>query len=134
MSGDTQSRHCWWLMLVVSLEHIADTGSGYVGHTRTVMSSPPETMREPSGLNATLSTVPVWPVSGSPIGFPVSASHTRIASGGDNTGRLWPTYADPASAMCAKLTTNMSHQQWRDWVSPNIDYIKLCLNLPIAPD
>jgi hypothetical protein len=28
--------------------------------------------------------------------------------------RLWPTYPDPASAMCAKLTTNMSHQQWRD--------------------
>jgi hypothetical protein len=41
---------------------------------------------------------------------------------------------DPASAMCAKLTTNMSHQQWRDWVSPDIDYIKLCLDLPIAPD
>ena len=28
--------------------------------------------------------------------------------------------------MCAKLTTNMSHQQWRDWVSPDIDYIEAC--------
>ena len=36
--------------------------------------------------------------------------------------------------MCAKLTTNMSHQQWRDWVSPDIDYIKVCPDLPIAPD
>jgi hypothetical protein len=38
---------------------------------------------------------------------------------------------DPASAMCAKLTTNMSHQQWRDWVSPDIDYIEACPGLPI---
>ena len=53
---------------------------------------------------------------------------------GDNTVRLWPTYPDPASAMCAKLTTNMSHQQWRDWVSPDIDYIKVCPDLPVAPD
>ena len=48
--------------------------------------------------------------------------------------RLWPAYPDPASAICAKLTTNMSHQQWRDWVSPDIDYIKVCPDLPIAPD
>jgi hypothetical protein len=56
MSGDTQSRHCRWLMLVVSLAHIADTGSGYVGHNRTVLSQLPDTMRWPSGLNATLDT------------------------------------------------------------------------------
>ena len=34
-------------------------------------------MRCPSGLNATLYTVSVWPVSGWPMGFPVSASHSR---------------------------------------------------------
>ena len=56
MSGDTQSRHCWWLMLVVSLAHIADVGSGYVGHGRSVLSAPPEVIRVPSGLNATLYT------------------------------------------------------------------------------
>jgi len=39
---------------------------------------------------------------------------TRIASGGaDKTLRLWTTYPDPTSAMCATLTTNMSGQQWR---------------------
>ena len=37
----------------------------------------PETIRLPSGLNATLHTVSVWPVSGGPIGWPVAASHTR---------------------------------------------------------
>ena len=26
--GDTQSRHCWWLMLAVSLAHTADVASG----------------------------------------------------------------------------------------------------------
>ena len=37
----------------------------------------PEAMRLPSGLNATLDTESVWPVSGWPIGWPVSASHSR---------------------------------------------------------
>jgi hypothetical protein len=44
------------------------------------------------------------------------------------------TYADPTSAMCAKLRTDMSRQQWRDWVSPDIDYIEACPGLPIPPD
>ena len=33
--------------------------------------------RCPSGLNATLFTAPVWPVSGAPTGWPVSAFHSR---------------------------------------------------------
>jgi hypothetical protein len=33
-------------------------------------------MRLPSGLNAALFTADVWPVSGSPICLPLSASHT----------------------------------------------------------
>jgi hypothetical protein len=56
MSGDTHSRHCWWLMLVVSLAHIADVGSGHACHSRSVLSAPPEAIRVPSGLNATLYT------------------------------------------------------------------------------
>jgi hypothetical protein len=31
--------------------------------------------------------------------------------------------------LCAKLTANMSHQQWRDWVSPDIEYQQACPNL-----
>ena len=54
----------------------------------------------------------------------------RIASASDDhTMRLWPApLASPR--LCDKLTANMSHQQWRDWVSPDIDYITLCPNLP----
>ena len=48
--------------------------------------------------------------------------------------RVWPAFPDPASALCAKLTTNMNHQQWRDWVSPDIEYIKVCPDLPVASD
>jgi hypothetical protein len=68
-----------------------------------------------------------------------SLDGTRIASGGlasgdvDNTVRVWPGYAD-AAAVCAKLTSNMSHHQWRDWVSPNIGYTETCPGLPTAAD
>ena len=94
-------------------------------------------------------TVRVWDAAtGQPVGQPLTGhtergeqrgvqprrNHASSPAAGDNTVRLWPTYPDPASAMCAKLTTNMSHKQWRDWVSPDIDYIKVCPDLPVAPD
>jgi hypothetical protein len=47
--------------------------------------------------------------------------------------RLWPADATP-KMLCDKLTANMSHRQWRDWVSPDIGYRTLCPGLPIAPD
>ena len=46
--------------------------------TRTVLSALPETMRLPSGLNATLFTQSVSPVSGAPMGWPVSTFHSRM--------------------------------------------------------
>ena len=51
----------------------------------------------------------------------------------DNTGGCGPFTPDAISAMCAKLTANMSHQQWRDWVSPGIDYIMGCPDLRFRP-
>jgi hypothetical protein len=28
----------------------------------------------------------------------------------------------------------MSHRQWRDWVSPDIEYIEACPGLPVPAD
>jgi WD40 repeat protein len=58
----------------------------------------------------------------------------RIVSGSaDRTVRVWPAVAGPKE-LCDKLTRNMSHKQWNEWVSPDIDYIKVCPGLPIPPD
>ena len=102
--------------------------------TRIVSGGYDETVRlwdattgQPIGDPLTGHTGKVWSVAFSPDG-------TRIVSGDDETVRVWPNFPDPTSALCAKLTTNMSRKQWRDWVSPEIDYIKGCPDLPVAPD
>jgi len=91
--------------------------------------------------------VRLWnPAAGQPLADPfaghldkvesvaVSPDGNRVASGSaDTTVRLWPASATPKT-LCDKLTTNMSHEQWRDWVSPEIPYRTACSGLPIAPD
>ena len=92
-------------------------------------------------------TVRLWDTdTGQPVGQPLTGhtdtvfsvafspdGNTIVSGSADNTLRLWPTYPDSAW-MCAKLTTNMSHKQWREWVSPDIDYIQVCPDLPVPPD
>jgi len=36
--------------------------------------------------------------------------------------------------LCGKLTANMSHKQWHDWVSPVIPDFAVCPGLPTPPD
>jgi WD40 repeat protein len=58
----------------------------------------------------------------------------RIVSGSaDGTVRVWPAVASPRD-LCDKLTANMSHKQWNEWVSPDIDYVTACPGLPIPAD
>jgi WD40 repeat protein len=57
------------------------------------------------------------PVSTAVRGVAISPDG-RLAAEATNDGimRLSPAIADP-SQLCAKLTINMSHKQWREWVS-----------------
>jgi hypothetical protein len=58
----------------------------------------------------------------------------RLATGSaDYSVRLWPG-GDYPEMFCAKLTSNMSREHWREWVSPDIDYIPACPDLPIPSD
>ena len=63
---------------------------GCVPHPHRVV-DPPEAIRVPSGLNATLSTAPLWPVSGSPTGLAggrVPHSHRSVATAGGDPGAV----------------------------------------------
>jgi WD40 repeat protein len=93
-------------------------------------------------------TVRIWNAdTGQPIGPPLtghrdavssvafSPDGQRIVSGShDNTVRIWPGPDAWPQMLCNKLTTNMSHKQWHDWVVPDINYIQICPALPIPPD
>lgn len=51
-----------------------------------------------------------------------------------STVLVWPGPDEWADIICSKLGRNMSRGQWREWVSPVIEYYKQCPDLPIPPD
>jgi WD40 repeat protein len=55
-----------------------------------------------------------------------------VSASADQALRVWPLPKTSPEALCAKLTRNMSRDQWNEWVSPSIDYITACPGLPIA--
>ena len=93
-------------------------------------------------------TLRLWDTAtGESIGLPITGHTGEVASiayssdgrylvsgGEDNTLRLWPGPAAWPGELCTKLTRNMSRKQWREWVSPEIEYACQCAGLPIAPD
>jgi WD40 repeat protein len=63
-----------------------------------------------------------------------SNDDTRIVSFGDRSTTAWPGPARWRDALCSKIIANMSRKHWDEWVSPDIDYIKVCPDLPVASD
>lgn len=58
--------------------------------------------------------------------------HALASAGADHTVRLWPTPLDATAAtLCSKLTSNISLQQWQDWISHTIECITLCPDVPV---
>ncbi|MER7453581.1 TIR domain-containing protein [Nocardia beijingensis] len=47
-------------------------------------------------------------------------------------GGIWQLPAPTAwvDALCDKLATNPSHEQWKDWISPDVPYRELCRGKP----
>ena len=90
-------------------------------------------------------TARLWDAdTGKPIGKPVigdfdisslafSPDGRLLVTGGSDSVRLWPATAS-VDDLCHKLTANMSRRQWRDWISPDIDYMPICPSLPILAD
>ena len=64
-----------------------------------------------------------------------SPDGSRIVSGSHGkTLGLWPGPKAWPDEFCEKLTRNLSHEEWRKWLSPDTPYIKQCAGLPIPPD
>ena len=40
--------------------------------------------------------------------------------------RLPPSPAAWADALCDKLATNPTNEQWKQWISPDIEYMDIC--------
>ncbi|MBV9353845.1 MAG: WD40 repeat domain-containing protein, partial [Mycobacterium sp.] len=65
-------------------------------------------------------------------GVVFSPDETRILSGSaDGDLRLWSTQTEETEIVCSKLSANMSHRQWHQWVSTWMPYTRLCPGLPV---
>ena len=122
-------------------------GSILAGHTATVRAvtfSPDGRLILSGGADRELR---LWDsATGQPVGppLPLDEAITRIVISADGLqigtlGRggkllLWPGPAAWPEAICSKLTRNMSHKEWRDWVSSEIDYACQCYGLPVLAD
>ena len=123
---------------------LGDAITGHVGSVACVAFSPDSRRLATGGRDR---TVRVWDVqTGKPVGAPLTGHFgwvTAVAfspdgqllasAATDQKLRIWPGGA-PVEMLCAKLTTNLSSKQWREWVSPDVPYFPASPALPIPDD
>ncbi len=96
-------------------------------------------------------TLRLWDAhTGQPIGQPLKGHEGTVFSvafspdgklifSGSEDGklRMWKVFEGWADELCKKLNRNMSHKEWREWMSTDIEYKEeyiQCPDLPIPPD
>ncbi|HET7666170.1 MAG TPA: hypothetical protein VFK56_08885 [Mycobacterium sp.] len=67
------------------------------------------------------------------MAFNADGSHI-LSRGGNDGWKLWSGPTSWRDELCAKLTANMTHAEWKDWVSPTIAYRAACPSLPVPED
>jgi WD40 repeat protein len=63
-----------------------------------------------------------------------STDGTQLVSCSTDGIRVWPAPQRWADVLCSKMTRNMSRAEWREWVSPEVEYVVQCPGLPVPPD
>jgi WD40 repeat protein len=56
-----------------------------------------------------------------------------VSASADGTTRVWNAFGAWAEALCAKLPRNPTQAEWREWVSPSIDFVCPCPGLGTEP-
>ncbi|WP_131822417.1 WD40 repeat domain-containing protein, partial [Mycobacteroides saopaulense] len=126
-------------------------GEPLTGHNASVktldFSSDGRLLASGSGAATKFAEIRIWDVAsrqqlGEPLNFDDSKSNSEfiVAFSTDATSIFasqrksvwrWPGPARWPDLLCDKLSANMSRKQWKQWVSPDIDYVVGCPDLPI---